>query len=139
MTDTATREQNTSALRSPNKRRGSSRIPAGSSALSRWDAKIAAPSSSDNNQPDISANAIRGPPRLWDCATTCAFFGGIDVSTLYRGVNSRPLPAPGERFRTTWCAGSLTSAKPRATHDRRAWRHPKPPTQRGRPRRKIIT
>ena len=42
----------------------------------------------------ISANAIRGPPRLWDCATTCAFFGGIDVCTLYRGMTAGRYPRP---------------------------------------------
>ena len=48
----------------------------------------------DNNQPDTSANAIRGPPRLWDRATTLAFFGGIDVSTLYRGMRLGRYPRP---------------------------------------------
>src|SRR5258705_12516108 len=43
-----------------------------------------------DNQVDTFANAIRGPPRLWDRETTCAFFGGIDISTLYRGMAAKP-------------------------------------------------
>jgi predicted DNA-binding transcriptional regulator AlpA len=47
-----------------------------------------------DNQVDTSANAIRGPPRLWDRETTCAFFGGIDPSTLYRGMDTGRYPRP---------------------------------------------
>ena len=83
-------------LRSPKKRRRPSRIPAEQQAPypGGEQDKVAALTGPDNNQPDISANAIRGPPRLWDCATTCAFFGAIDVSTLYRGVHSGRYPRP---------------------------------------------
>jgi predicted DNA-binding transcriptional regulator AlpA len=31
---------------------------------------------------------------LWDRATTLAFFGGINVSTLYRGMRSKRYPRP---------------------------------------------
>ena len=41
-----------------------------------------------------SANSARGPPRLLDRATTLEFFGGIDVSTLYRGMRSGRYPRP---------------------------------------------
>ena len=33
-------------------------------------------------------------PRLWDRETTCAFFGGIDPSTLYRGMYAGRYPRP---------------------------------------------
>ena len=56
--------------------------------------RVAVPAVPDNNQVDTSANAIRGPPRLWDCATTCAFFGGIDVSHFYRGMGAGRYPRP---------------------------------------------
>jgi predicted DNA-binding transcriptional regulator AlpA len=54
----------------------------------------AAPTVPDNSQPDTSANSARGPPRLWDRATTLEFFGGIDVCTLYRGMRSGRYPRP---------------------------------------------
>ena len=74
-------------------------------------AKLAGP----DNQVDTSANGIRGPPhpgakraakprtsekvrqgnpRLWDSETTRAFFGGIDISTLYRGMAAGRYPRP---------------------------------------------
>ena len=96
MPDTATRGKapNTSALRSPNKRRDSSRVPAAQQSPYPGGDQLAAPSVPGNNQPDISANATRGPPRLLDCGATCEFFGGIDTSTLYRGMNAGRYPRP---------------------------------------------
>jgi predicted DNA-binding transcriptional regulator AlpA len=91
MPDTATQEK---ARNTANKRRGSSRIPLAQQAPYPGGDQLAAPSVPGTNQLDISANLIRGPPRLWDCATTCAFFGGIDVSTLYRGMNAGRYPHP---------------------------------------------
>lgn len=55
---------------------------------------VTAPRVVRDNQVDTSANSARGPPRLWDRATTLAFFGGIDVSTLYRGIHSGRYPRP---------------------------------------------
>jgi hypothetical protein len=50
----------------------------------------AAPAIPDN-EVDTSANAIRGPPRLWDRATTLAFFGSINVATFMQ--DAAPLRA----------------------------------------------
>ena len=47
-----------------------------------------------DNQADTSASGIRGPPRLWDREVTCEFFGGIDISTLYRGMKEGRFPRP---------------------------------------------
>ena len=38
--------------------------------------------------------AVPDNPRLWDRETTCAFFGGIDPSTLYRGMDTGRYPRP---------------------------------------------
>ena len=56
-------------------------------------ADAAAPSV-PGNQAEPTANSARGPPRLWDRATTLEFFGGIDVCTLYRGMRSGRYPRP---------------------------------------------
>lgn len=119
MPDTATQGKapNTPAtveLRSPKKRGDRSRIPLAQQVPypGGGQHRAAAPTVPDNNQPDISANAIRGPRRLWDCATTCAFFGGIDTSTLYRGMSAGRYPRPVLVSANVRRVGSLTSAKP---------------------------
>jgi predicted DNA-binding transcriptional regulator AlpA len=87
---------------------------------------------------DTSANAIRGPPRrLWDRETTLEFFGGIDVSTLYRGIRSGRYPRPVYVSDNVvrWLAGECEAAlermiaargktKPRALS--RPWRRGRP-------------
>ena len=84
-------------LRSPKKRRRPSRIPPEQQAPypGGEQDKVAAFTVPDNNQPDISANAIRGPPRLWDCATTCVRSSAPSMSApFYRGVHSGRYPRP---------------------------------------------
>jgi predicted DNA-binding transcriptional regulator AlpA len=94
----------------------------------------ATPTVPGNNQPDTSANSIRGPPHLWDRPTVLAFFGGIDVSTLYRGVRSGRYPRPVNVSSNVvrWLADECESALARMIAERD---EPKPPTRRGRPRR----
>ena len=123
-------------LRSPKKRRRISRIPAEQHApYPGGEQDKVTLTGPDNNQPDISANAIRGPPRLWDCATTCAFFGGIDVSTLYRGVHSGRYPRPVNVSDNVvrWLADECEAALQRMIAARD---EPKLAERRGRPRRK---
>jgi len=98
----------------------------------------AAPAIPDN-QGDTSANAIRGPPRrLWDRATTLEFFGGIDVSTLYRGINTGRYPCPVNVSTNVvrWLADECEAALDRMIAARD---EPKPPPRRGRPRRRITS
>ena len=87
-----------------------------------------------DNQVDTSANSARGPPRLWDRATTLAFFGGIDVSTLYRGIHSGRYPRPVNVSNNVvrWLADECEAALDRMIAARN---EPKPSERRGRPRR----
>jgi predicted DNA-binding transcriptional regulator AlpA len=89
-----------------------------------------------DHQVDNSANAIRGPPRLWDRETTLAFFGGIDVSTLYRGMNAGRYPRPVlvSANVARWLADECEAALQRMIAMRD---EPKLPTGRGRKRRRI--
>jgi predicted DNA-binding transcriptional regulator AlpA len=57
------------------------------------DAAAAKPAVPDGKA-DTSEKARQGDLRLWDAATTCAFFGGIDISTLYRGMALKRYPRP---------------------------------------------
>jgi predicted DNA-binding transcriptional regulator AlpA len=90
-----------------------------------------------DNQVDTSANSTRGPPRLWDRATTLAFFGDIDVSTLYRGIHSGRYPRPVNVSSNVvrWLADECEAALARMIAERD---EPKPPERRGRPRRQSI-
>ena len=45
-------------------------------------------------KPRTSEKVRQGNPRLWDSETTRAFFGGIDISTLYRGMAAGRYPRP---------------------------------------------
>jgi predicted DNA-binding transcriptional regulator AlpA len=87
-----------------------------------------------SNQGDTSANSARGPPRLWDRATTLAFFGGINVSTLYRGIHSGIYPRPVNVSNNVvrWLADECHASLARMIDARDV---PKPPTKRGRKRR----
>jgi predicted DNA-binding transcriptional regulator AlpA len=89
-----------------------------------------------DNQVDTSANAIRGPPRLWDRDTTCAFFGGIDISTLYRGMAAKRYPRPVfvSANVARWLADECEAALERMIAERDK---PKPPSRRGRKGRRI--
>ena len=82
-----------------------------------------------DNQVDTSANAIRGQPRLWDRETTCAFFGGIDPSTLYRGmdVGRYPRPVLVSANVARWLADECEAALDRMIAARD---NPKPPSHR---------
>jgi predicted DNA-binding transcriptional regulator AlpA len=112
-------------------------------------AKTAVP----DNQPNTSANAIRGPPpagadkrkartaqakqgnpRLWDSATTRAYFGGIDISTLYRGMAAGRYPRPVlvSEHTARWLAEECEAALDRLIAARDEPR--KKPEHRGRPR-----
>ena len=96
------------------------------------------PTVPDNNQPDISANSARGPPRLWDRATTLEFFGGIDVCTLYRGMRSGRYPRPiniSDNL-VRWLGDECEAALDRMIRDRDKPK-PKPVKPRGRKRRRI--
>jgi predicted DNA-binding transcriptional regulator AlpA len=37
---------------------------------------------------------MQPPDDLLDCKATCAFFGGINAATLYRGIRAGRYPAP---------------------------------------------
>ena len=90
-----------------------------------------------DNQMDTSANSARGPPRLLDRAMTLEFFGGIDVSTLYRGVRSGRYPRPinvSDNI-VRWLADECQAALDRMISDRDK---PKPAKPRGRKRRQRI-
>jgi predicted DNA-binding transcriptional regulator AlpA len=85
-----------------------------------------------DNQVDTSANA---QPRLWDRETTCEFFGGIDPSTLYRGmdVGRYPRPVLVSANVARWLAGECEAALNRMIAARD---NLKPPShRRGRKRR----
>ena len=88
-----------------------------------------------NNQADTAANAIRGPPRLWDRATTLEFFGGINVSTLYRGMRSKRYPRPifVSNNVVRWLADECEAALRKMIEARGRKRG----TRRGRPRRPV--
>lgn len=87
-----------------------------------------------DDQTDTSANAIRGPPRLWDRATTLEFFGGINVSTLYRGMRSKRYPRPifVSNNAVRWLAHECEAALERMIQQRDGRKRI---TRRGRPRR----
>jgi predicted DNA-binding transcriptional regulator AlpA len=42
----------------------------------------------------LDQRAADAVPRLLTCKETCAYFGGIDPSTLYRGIAKGRFPAP---------------------------------------------
>lgn len=88
-----------------------------------------------HQQADTSANATHGP-RLWDRATTLEFFGGIDVSTLYRGVHSGRYPRPVNVSNNVvrWLADECEAALERMIGERDGRKRV---TQRGRPRRLV--
>jgi predicted DNA-binding transcriptional regulator AlpA len=92
----------------------------------------------DNQEVENSANSALGPLRLWDRATTLEFFGGIDVSTLYRGIRSGRYPRPVNVSNNIvrWLADECEAALSRMIAARD---EPKLAERRGRPRRKIIT
>ena len=75
-------------------------------------------------------------PRLWDRDMTCAFFGGIDVSTLYRGVHSGRYPRPVNVSANVvrWLADECEATLDRMIAERN---EPKPPQRRGRPARRV--
>jgi len=93
------------------------------------DAAAAKPAVPDGKA-DASEKARQGNLRLWDAATTCAFFGGIDVSTLYRGMDAGRYPRPVlvsahvARWLASECEAALERMiaerdKPRKRPDRR--------------------
>jgi predicted DNA-binding transcriptional regulator AlpA len=107
---------------------------------------VTAPTVPDN-QPDTSANAIRGPPtttatiEFWDRPAVLKFFGGsrpLHVSTLYRGMKSGRYPKPvhvsGNSVR--WLRSECEAAARRMIAARDESKLAEP---RGRPRGKIIT
>jgi len=74
--------------------------------------------------------------RLWDRATTCEFFGGINVSTLYRGVHSGRYPRPVNVSNNAvrWLADECEAALERMIGERDGRKRA---TQRGRRRRLV--
>ena len=93
-------------------------------------AKPAAPDSKART----SAKARQGNPRLWDRETTCSFFGGIDISTLYRGMYAGRYPRPVlvSEHVARWLAEECEAALERLIAARDEPR--KRPEHRGRPR-----
>jgi predicted DNA-binding transcriptional regulator AlpA len=87
------------------------------------------------NQTATAKSASPENPRLWDREMTRAFFGGIDVSTLYRGVHAGRYPRPVNVSNNVvrWLAEECE-----ATLDRMiaARNDPQPPQRRGRPARR---
>jgi predicted DNA-binding transcriptional regulator AlpA len=77
--------------------------------------------------------AVPDNPRLWDRETTCAFFGGIDVSTLYRGMREKRYPRPVmvSANKARWLSDECAAALDAMIVQRSA---PKPPSRRGRKR-----
>lgn len=77
-----------------------------------------------------------GPRLLWDRETTCEFFGGIDVSTLYRGVHSGRYPRPVNVSNNVvrWLADECEAALERMIGERDGRKRG---TQRGRRRRLV--
>ncbi|UFW91541.1 hypothetical protein BjapCC829_46925 (plasmid) [Bradyrhizobium barranii] len=73
-------------------------------------------------------------PRLWDSETTRAFFGGIDISTLYRGMAAGRYPRPVlvSEHVARWLAEECEAALERLIAARDEPR--KKPEHRGRPR-----
>lgn len=78
--------------------------------------------------------AVPDNPRLWDRETTCAFFGGIDISTLYRGMYAGRYPRPVlvSEHVARWLAEECEAALERLIAARDEPR--KRPEHRGRPR-----
>jgi predicted DNA-binding transcriptional regulator AlpA len=90
------------------------------------------------SQTGTPANSARGPPRLMDRAMTLEFFGGIDVSTLYRGVRSGRYPRPinvSDNI-VRWLADECQAALDRMISDRDKPK-PKSTKPRGRKRRRV--
>ena len=81
--------------------------------------------------------AVPDNPRLWDRETTCAFFGGIDISTLYRGMAAGRYPRPVlvSEHVARWLAEECETALERLIAARDEPR--KKPEHRGRKRRQI--
>jgi predicted DNA-binding transcriptional regulator AlpA len=79
--------------------------------------------------------AVPDNPRLWDRNTTRAFFGGIDVSTLYRGMAKGRYPRPVfvSANVVRWLADECETALDRMIAERN---EPMPPQRRGRPARR---
>jgi predicted DNA-binding transcriptional regulator AlpA len=88
-------------------------------------------------QSSAAKPAVPDNLRLWDAATTCEFFGGIDVSTLYRGMSAGRYPRPVlvSAHVARWLASECEAALDRMIAERDK---PKPPPRRRR-KTKTIT
>ena len=88
-------------------------------------------SSYPGDQRATAKPAVPDNLRLWDRDTTCAFFGGIDVSTLYRGMSSGRYPRPVlvSAHVARWLADECEAALDHMIAERDK---PKPPPRRGR-------
>ncbi len=93
----------------------------------------------DDHSIDEPPNAPATPElddELWDSRKVRAYFGGIHISTLYRGVAIGIYPPPINVSPNVvrWLPHECRAARKRmlAARDK-----PKPPPRRGRPRRRI--
>jgi predicted DNA-binding transcriptional regulator AlpA len=98
------------------------------------DQRAAAAKPVPNRKARTSEKVRQGNPRLWDSETTRAFFGGIDISTLYRGMAAGRYPRPVlvSEHVARWLAEECEAALERLIAARDEPR--KKPEHRGRPR-----